>query len=279
MTVKIITDSTAYIDSKTQRDYNISVIPLNVHFGQEVYEETSLPYDYFYDRIEREKVFPFSSPPSFEKVYSVFREAVAQGEEVLGIFISKQLSETFNTAVKVREELLGIYPDASITIIDSKNTCMALGLPVIAAAQAAQEGKNLYTIVDMVSEIIDKMHFYFIPVNLDYLRKGGRIGEASSLTNLFPQVPVLYTNNGRISVLKKDLNPENALEQLLSLLYNDFKSKGLQQVVIHHIHCHYKAVNLAQDIKLRYGIKVPVLGIGPVIGLHAGPGTVGIVYY
>lgn len=142
MAVKLVTDSTAYIDQKTQKDLDIKIVHLSVHFPDESFDETMVPYDYFYQKIEKDKVIPTSSQPTLKEIYDAFKEIILRGEEVLGIFLSAKMSGTYDSALNAKQMLLEEYPKARIEVLDSKNNCMALGIQVIEAAMAAKSGKK-----------------------------------------------------------------------------------------------------------------------------------------
>jgi DegV family protein with EDD domain len=148
MTVRIVTDSTAYLSEEILEKYDIQVASLGVSFPDEFFLETEVDYDYFYERIDREAALPTSSQPAPGSFYKIFETLINEGHQVLGIFISSGISGTCSSAANAREMIGEKYPEARIEIIDSLNVCMGLGLQVIAAAQAAQEGKDMEEVME-----------------------------------------------------------------------------------------------------------------------------------
>jgi DegV family protein with EDD domain len=279
MSIKVITDSTSYIDPLMQRDLDITVIPLSVHFPDESFRENEVDYDYFYRKIDREGIIPTSSQPPQGEIEAIFHGYVAQGHSVLAIFISSAMSGTYNAALSARAIIQQEYPLAQIEIIDSRTNCMAMGLMVLAAAQAVQAGKPLPEAAAVARETLLRTKFYFVPAGLEYLKKGGRIGGAAALLGSLLQIkPILYVLNGKTAVLEKTRGTRAAINRMLGLLDYDVKHHGLSRVVVHHISCPDKAAELAQAIKIRYDLDPAVLPIGPVIGLHVGPGTLAVIY-
>ena len=279
MAVKLVTDSTAYIDQKTQKDLDIKIVHLSVHFPDESFDETMVPYDYFYQKIEKDKVIPTSSQPTLKEIYEVFKKIILRGEEVLGIFISAKMSGTYALALSAKQMLMEEYPKARIEILDSKNNCMALGIQVIEAAMAAKSGKKMLEVIAIAQNIMKRIRFYFVPASLEYLIKGGRIGGASALIGSLLQIrPILYVNDGMTDVLERVRSTRKAIDRMLKLLNDDVKKHGLKHLVVHHINDDQQGRALADKLGKLYNRDVPVLPIGPVIGLHVGPGTVGIVY-
>ena len=178
MTVNLVTDSTSYIDEVTQKNLNIKIVPLSVHFPDESYDETDVSYDYFYNKIETDHVIPSSSQPTPGQIYEVFKEIVARGDKVLGIFLSSKMSGTYDTALSARQMILEEYPEACIEIMDSKTNSMAMGLQVIEAATAAQAGQIMKEVIAAACHIRERIRLYFVTDSLKYLIKVGRIGGA-----------------------------------------------------------------------------------------------------
>jgi DegV family protein with EDD domain len=279
MSIKIVTDSTAYLDTALQLELDITVIPLSVHFADESFRETEVDYDYFYRKIEREGIIPTSSQPPQGEIEAVFRHYVSQGHSILALFISAEMSGTYNSALSARATIEAEYPAAQIEIIDSRTNCMAMGCAVIAAAQEAQKNTSLMQAAERARATLHRTKFYFVPASLEYLKKGGRIGGAAALLGSLLQIkPILYVDKGRTEVLEKARGTKAALKRLLSLLDSDLRSKGIEKVLVHHISCAGQARELAEIIHAHYGLQATLSAIGPVIGLHVGPGTLGIVY-
>ncbi|MGI6597088.1 MAG: DegV family protein [bacterium] len=279
MAVKLVTDSTSDIHRQTQRELDITVIPLTVHFPDESFVEGEVPLDYFYDKLDRSPVIPTSSQPSQGEIQAVFGRLLAAGHDILAIFLSSRISGTYETALGAKEAILKECPEAKIEIIDSLNTAMALGYPVIEAAKEAQTGKSLAEITKLARQSVERMRFYFIPATLEYLRKGGRIGSAAALVgSILDLKPILYYANGLTAVAKKVRSMRAAVQHMLGILEADSKAHGLQAVIVQHINNLNQAKEVAQTILDRYGLAAPIVAVGPVVGLHVGSGTIGIIY-
>lgn len=279
MAIKLVTDSTSYIEEKTRKELDITTVNLSVNFPDESFDETKVDYDYFYNKIHKEQTIPTSSQPPLGTIYETFKEIVARGEQILGIFLSAQMSGTYETAMRAREMALEEYPEARIELLDSKMNCMALGLQVIEAAVAAQAGKTMEEVMEIAFWIRERVHFFFVPASLEYLIKGGRIGGAAAILGSLLQIkPILYVNDGMTDMRDRVRGGRAALKCLQSLLHEDAKKFGLKHLLVHNIHDPEKGNALAQNLSQIYNREVLNLAIGPVIGCHVGPGTVGIVY-
>ncbi|HWP96972.1 MAG TPA: DegV family protein [Syntrophomonadaceae bacterium] len=281
MGIRVLTDSTSYIDAETQKESDIIVIPLSVHFPDESFLETEVDQSYFYNKIERTGIIPTSSQPSQGQIYEIFREIVSAGDDILAIFISAAMSGTYATALSVKDQLLREFAGAVIEVLDSHTNCMALGLQVIAAARVVQGGGSMKAAMDAAQRVQDTVHFYFVPDTLEYLKKGGRIGTASCLLGSILNIRPILTvdmSKGMTHLLEKARGASNALKRIMTFIDQDYVKFGLNVLVVHHINAPEKANRLKQTLSDLYHLPITVCSIGPVIGLHTGLGTVGVVY-
>jgi len=264
-----------------QEELDIEIIPLSVHFSDESFIETEVDYGYFYQKIEKTGEIPTSSQPPPGQFIAAFQKALSRGDHIVGIFISSTMSGTWATALNVKKQLMEQYPEARMEIIDSHTNCMALGLQVLEAARIAKAGGNIDAVVKAAQYIHDRVHFYFVPETLEYLRKGGRIGTASALLGTLLNIrPILTVDmaKGMTHLLEKARGTSNAVKRMLYIMEEDHKKYGLKEIIVHHINAPEKARQLRQVLIDRYGLPVNILSIGPVIGLHTGLGTIGMVY-
>lgn len=279
MKVKIVTDSTAYIDPEVLKRLDITEVSLYVNFPDESFKETEVDHSYFYNKISREGIIPTSSQPSPGEFFKAFTGILDKDYDVLGIFISSELSGTFSSALAAKQMVSLERGRDRIELLDSRFTCMAMGLAVIAAAQAAREGKELKEVCEVARSILHRVRFYFVPATLAYLQKGGRIGGAAALLGSILQIkPVLHLLNGRVDVFERARGSKASLDRILGLLEDDAHEFGLEKVALHHVLCEEKVRPTADLISSRYGQEVTLHPIGPVIGLHVGPGAYGIIY-
>ena len=279
MTVTLLTDSTSYLGDEIKKELNIKMVSLNLTFGNDSMREIDIDNDRFYKMMATNGI-PTSSQPSVGDIYNEMLEVVEKGNSLCCIFLSSDMSGTLATGQIAKEMVMEKYSDAKIEIVDSRSNCMQLGFAVIMAAKAAKAGKTLEQVKEAALENIKRSRFLFIPENLDYLKKGGRIGGASALIgNLFKIIPILTVENGKTTILMKVRTKKNAVSAMTDTMLQDISNYDLGEIVVQHIDCLDEARELAKMIKEKLKVNIEIMDIGPVIGLHVGPGTIAIAYY
>lgn len=280
MAIKIVTDSTSYIPVEFINKYDISVVSLNVIMNGESTREIDLDTETFYSKLEESNEIPSSSQPSPDEIYNTFETLIKEGNSIVGIFISSDMSGTVSSANLIKNMLLEKYPTAQIEIVDSRSNCMQMGYVAIEAAKAAKSGKSLKEVLKVCNSVINNSRFLFTPDTLEYLKKGGRIGGASALLGtLFQIKPILTVLDGKTTVFTKVRTKKKAVDTLVNTLVSDLEGKELGGVIVHHINCPAEGLMLAEKIKEKIGVPVEIDTIGPIIGLHVGPGSIGIAYF
>lgn len=279
MSVKIITDSTSYINDEVAKSMNIEKLSLFVTFNEDSIKELDISNEEFYKRMEAEGI-PISSQPATGEMLEMFENVIKNGDSLVGVFISSDMSGTYQSALMVKDMVLENYPDARIEIIDSRSNSMQLGFSVLEGAKLANSGGSFDEVVERVKHINKASRFIFIPDNLDYLHKGGRIGGAGALLgNVFSITPILTVKNGNADTLQTVRTKKRAVKTMVDKLLADNEKYTVKEVVVHHINCIDEAESLLDAVKEHLDVNVSIADIGPVIGVHVGPGAVGLAYY
>lgn len=280
MGVKLVTDSTSYISEELINKYNISIASLNVILQGKSYREVNLDNKYFYEVMDQSEEIPTSSQPSIDELLDVFKSIVKSGDNVVGVFLSSDMSGTYSSAHLAKNMVLEEYPDARIEIIDSRTNCMQMGFQVIEGARAAKEGKSIEEVVEVVNNVFKSSRFLFVPDTLRYLKKGGRIGGAAALFGTILQIrPILTVRDGVTSVFEKVRTKKKAVNAIVDKVLDDIKNYGLGDVIVHHINCEEEGRELAKRLEEELNIPIRIQSIGPIIGLHVGPGSIGVAYF
>ena len=277
--VAVVTDSTAYLPSDLLKKYNITVTPLSLIWGNETfYDGVDILPDEFYKRLATSKTMPTTSQVSIATHKGAFEKLLDEGYNVLGIFMSAKLSGTVQSAVQARE----LLPKAAdkIAVVDSKTTAMAMGFHVLTVARAAQEGANLVECLKLEEECKLRTGVYFVVDNLEFLYRGGRIGGAQALMGLALKIkPVLEIRDGRIDSVEKVRTKRKALERMIALVSHQVDGRTPVRLGAIHANAEAEARAMLETVTTKLNpVETILTSVSPVIGTHAGPGTVGLAY-
>ncbi|KAF0208480.1 MAG: DegV family protein [Actinomycetota bacterium] len=280
MSVSIVTDSTSYLPQEDREKYNITVVPLSVILDGVTYVEGTPFAEGFFAALAASKAFPTSSQPSISDFVDAFTAPVARGDEVVGVFLSSEMSGTYSTALLARDMVLAEHPGAVIEIVDSRSNCMELGYAVLAAAEAVAGGADAAGAADAAKRMVARTRFLFVPDTLEYLRRGGRMGGAQALLGTLLQIrPILTVADGRTQVFAKVRTKRKALTEMVAAFSRDIEAKGFGGVAVHHIVDEAEGAELAALVEAVVSVPVRIIPIGPTIGMHVGPGTAALVYH
>jgi DegV family protein with EDD domain len=277
--VAVVTDSTAYLPAEELSKNGITVTPQVLIWGEETFQDgiDILP-DQFYSRLANAKVMPTTSQVAIVTMKETFEKLIEAGYDVLGIFISSSLSGTIQSAIQGREML----PKAAskIEIVDSRSTSMAMGFQALAAARAAKSGATLSECKQLAEEAIKHTGVYFVVDTLEFLRRGGRIGGAQALLGTALNIkPVLTLLDGKIESVDKVRTKSKAIERLVELIVTDIGGRTPVRLATLHANAESEARTvLEKAAKLLNPVEKVLSSVSPVIGTHAGPGTIGLAY-
>ena len=276
--LRIVTDSSADLSRDLLDAMGIQVVPLKVHFGTTTYREgEDLGSTEFYQLLSQAEQLPTTSQPSAGDFYEMYAPLTANGDSVLSIHISSKLSGTCQSALAAKDML----PEADIIVIDSLSASAGHGMVVLAAAEAVRKGKGRDEVIALVERVIKGLEIVFVVDTLEYLQKGGRIGGAAALAGtLLNLKPLLEIRDGRVEPLAKVRTRKKALRRALEVLAKRFDGQDSLRMMVLHAECPEGAEQLAQQVRERFGCtSLQLAEIGPVIGTHAGPGTLGLAAY
>jgi DegV family protein with EDD domain len=277
--VAVITDSTAYLPDALLKAHNISIVPQVLIWGDETFRDgVDIMPDDFYRRLETAKVMPTTSQVSIVDMKTAFERLLESDYDILGIFISSKLSGTMQSASQALEML----PKAAgkIAIVDSNSTAMAMGFHVLMAARAAQAGANLDDCRKLAEKARDHTGVFFVVDTLEFLRRGGRIGGAQALLGSALNIkPILELRDGRIESVEKVRTKRKALDRMIDLVVQQVANRTPVRLATLHANAENEAHVALSEAALRLQpIESVFASVSPVIGTHAGPGTIGIAY-
>ena len=276
--IKVVTDSTADLPESLIKELNITVVPLRVRFGDMLYREgIDISTKTFFEKLKQSPELPRTSQPSPGEFQEIYEGLACDGSSIISIHLSSHLSGTYQAAQLAKSS----RPELDITVIDSKQVSMGLGMIVLAAARAAKEGKTKAELLAIVEKVINRMQTYIVVDTLEYLQKGGRIGKASALMGAVLNIkPILTIADGVITPFEKARGKTRALERIVELVRDYSDKNGLMRCAIVHADTLDEAVNLHG--KVIAGIRhceVIISEIGAVVGTHGGPGTIAVFLY
>ncbi|RME91261.1 MAG: DegV family protein [Anaerolineae bacterium] len=277
--VAIVTDSTAYLPEELVKKYHLTILPQLLIWGEETLEDgVDIQPEEFYNRLKTAKQMPTTSQVTPAAMQKAFTRLLEEGYDVLGIFISSKLSGTIQSALQARDALNS--GKDKVEIVDSQSTAMAMGFHVLSAARAAAEGASLAECKAIAEKARQHTGVYFVVDTLEFLHRGGRIGGAQrflgSALNLKPLLAII---DGRVEAVERIRTKRKALKRLLEVIGEHVEGKSPVRLATLHANAPQEARELLDKASEMFNPVESIFSeVSPVIGTHAGPGTVGLAY-
>lgn len=274
--MRIVTDSAADLTAEDIQRWNIHVIPLMIGFPDGEIGSHAISADEFYDRLRAmAPEAPSTSQPSPATFMEAYR-AIADGdEEILSIHVSSGLSGTWNAARLAAQQT----NDRNVTVIDAFTLSPAQRFQVLAAAMAIKAGWTTAQIVERLEAMRHASEAIFTLETLDYLARGGRIGRVQALAGSLLRIkPIIHvdTNDGKYSTVGRARTMTQALRSITTHLKTRYGNEPLWATVIHG-QLADKANELDAMLRAELNLQqVDMIRISPVLGVHTGPGVVGV---
>ena len=273
MTVKIVTDTLSDITGDLARELGITIVPLYVRFGKQIFRDrVEITSEEFYRRLVNENALPSTTQPTPNDFAEVYQKLVQETDEILVIVVSSKLSGTFQSATQAKDYVKG---KCRIEIVDSSTVAMAEGLIVMSAARAVKEGANLAKVAEMARGAVPRSHLVAYFDTLKYLAKGGRIGKAQGLLGSVLSVkPILTVKDGEMAPLTR----VRSLNAGLDYLYNIAAGfKNIEAMAVEHATTPRDADALVARLGTLYPVeRIYRSVISPVIGTYAGPNALAL---
>ena len=280
----ILTDSSADLGAELVQQLDVQVLPLSFILNQHTYhnypDNREMDPHLFYEKLRAGEVATTAAVNVAEYVDAV-EPLLQAGHDVLILAFSSGLSTTYNSSVIAAEELREKYPDRKVYTVDTLCASLGQGLLVYLAAQERARGKTIEEVRDWAEA--NKLHLchQFTVDDLHFLKRGGRISATTAVLGSMLQIkPVLHVDDeGHLINIAKARGRQASLKALVDKMEQTAIDPAAQTVFISHGDCLEDAQAVAQMVKDRMGVKEVYLNhIGPVIGAHAGPGTVALFY-
>jgi DegV family protein with EDD domain len=272
--VHIVTDSACDLTDQLVKEHNVTVVPLTIRFGTEELEDRrQLTPTEFWERCRGKGDLPQTAAPSPGAFQAAFQQAADEGADgVLCLTISSKVSGTYGSAVTAADTFTSI----PVRVIDTFSLTMGQGLLVIAAAEAAAAGATMEDLVTATEDRIPRTRIYGVLGGLEHLQRGGRIGGARALVGSLLNIkPVIQLKDGEVAEESKQRTRARALAYMTAKVAAE---APLERIAVADGACD----DFADVVASLEGIStdhplVPV-DLGPVVGTHAGPNTVGVCY-
>ena len=281
---QLFCDSNCELWHTTVKELGLNVIKMPYMLGdEERFYDMGEAHDFkgFFDKM-REGATPKTSALNEYAYTEYFEPILARGEDIYYITFSHQMSGTFNAMKNVIAQLKEKYPEREIRFKDSKLISLGSGFITYYGALQYKNGATMDELDAYLDDLIAHTATYFVVDDLTYLHRGGRVsGVSKVLGNLLGIKPILYFNEeGKIININKAKGRRKALTTLLGYM----KAKGSEldkyKVFVMQADCEEVANAFAESIRAQFGdLDITVQPIGPVIGAHCGPGTVGLIFH
>lgn len=275
--VAIITDSTAYIPKDILANLNITVAPQVLIWGNETLRDgVDIQPEAFYNRLQKSTVMPTTSQVTIGQFKDMFSNLLDEGKQVLALLISTKLSGTIDSAVQAKDML----PGAPIEIVDSKTTAMALGFQVLTVARAADSGASLAECKALAEKSTEHVGVVFAVDTLEFLHRGGRIGGGQRfLGTVLNMKPILEVTGGRVEGIERVRTRSKSLSRLVEIIEERIGGRKPVRLATLHANSPEDARALLEMANSRLNAVESIISeVSPVVGTHAGPGTVGLAF-
>ncbi|MFQ5997373.1 MAG: DegV family protein [Dehalococcoidales bacterium] len=269
MPVKVVTDSVSDLPPQVVKELGITIIPLNVRFGEKVYRDgIDITSEQFYRELVDSKVLPVTSVPAPGAFAEAYNKLAEETDEILVIALSSKLSGTYEVA---RQSVGLMERKCRVEVIDSQWAVMAQGFLVIAAAKAAQAGANLDEVLEVVRGNMTRVDIRAAFDTLEYLRRGGRIGAAQAFLGSALRIhPIITMKDGLVEPAGRARSRAKAMDHLyqFAMGYSHIEGMAVEEAA-----CPDDADLLIERLSDKFPKeRIYRTKTTPVIGTHTGPG-------
>ncbi len=277
--LRIVMDSAGDLPAEWIKEYQIDIIPLNVHMDEEIFQENvDLSIDQFYDWVEKTGRIPKTSQPSPHQVIELYRKIAQPGDVILSVHLTSKLSGTYESAVMAAREL--VNEPYQIIPFDTLAGTGIQGYMCREARQMDRDGAGIEQIIKRLEQIRDQSEIIFTLDTLDFAQKSGRVQKLESfLASVLNIKPIVSLKEGALAAGDKVRTRKAALEFILQEMADIMGDKLINAAII-HAHDLKTALEMSERIKELLNIKdIFIEELSIAIAANLGPGTIGIVAY
>jgi DegV family protein with EDD domain len=273
--ITVITDSGSDVPADIAQELGIKIIPLQINYKDRSYRDgVDIDSDAVYARLSTE--VPTTSLPKGEDILELLKQLEREGTtHVLAVVLSSGLSGTYNLM-----RLMATETNVKMAVLDTKNIGIGSGMSAIAAARMVKAGKSFEEILSAMPEVIRKTKVFFVLQTLEYLQKGGRIGKVTAIVGTaFDLKPIITCNaEGIYTTVTKARGRKLSLNRLKELILEQAQGASSYSLAFAHGMALEELTKLKADLSAKLpGIKETYVGpCSPALGVHTGPGLLGI---
>jgi DegV family protein with EDD domain len=274
----IVTDSAADMPSDWPQEYEIQIVPINIHFGDRTYlQGVDLSDEDFYQLVEESGSVPKTSQPTPFQFKEFYRRIAQDGDTILSLHVTSKLSGTFDSAVTAARELSGSY---QILPFDSGCGSAGLGMMCREARLLARAGATTQRIINRLFQIRQGLHIVLTLDKLDYARMSGRVGTLqAALASALNVKPIVVLKDGVLEMTERVRTRSKALSRVLELLHNRFDREPVNIAAV-HARDPESAGTLLERAKILFDVRNWIMtDLAISVAANLGPGTVGLVVY
>ncbi len=278
MKITLITDSTCDLNPSFLKEQNILFAPLKVLFKDREYiDKIDLTNPEFYALMRESKELPTTSQVNPGEFYDLFAKEVEEGNQVIGVFLSSELSGTYNSAV-IAKEMVG---SDKIHLIDSRTVSFALGFMIVRIKALIDSGADINTVITFAKDMIAHNQLYGMLDTLENLKKGGRLSSGTAMIGKVLNLkPIIEVKDGLVNVAEKARGSRKGLSWMIDQVEAAYPGGKIAEIAIAHANNEEKLKEFKLLLLEKFEIsKIYEIEIGSVVGTHAGEGAIGVTFF
>lgn len=274
--LRIVTDGAADFPVGWEEEFNIQIVPINIHFGEETFlQYIEMNLEEFYTKVDTGSVFPKTSQPSPHQFSEFYKTIAEEGDTILSIHVTSKLSGTYASAVAAADDLRGKY---DVVPFDSAGGSLGIAFMCRAARQMERAGKRIEEIVAHLEDMRERIQIILTLDNLEYARRSGRVGTLSAaLASLLNVKPIAVLKDGVLNMVEKVRTRKASLDRVLEMGKDAFGDRPVHLGVV-HARDPESGESLLEEAKKQFNYKDAVYSdLSISLAINLGPGTVGLV--
>ena len=276
--LRIITDGAADLPLGWKEEFDIQIVPINIHFGEETYlQYVEMDLEGFYNKVDSGSVFPKTSQPSPHQFVEFYKKIAKKGDTILSVHVTSKLSGTYASAVAAAEEVRDLF---RVFPVDSAGGSLGIAFMCRAARMMERAEKSVEEIVQHLETIREKVEIFLTLDTLDYARRSGRVGTLSAaLASVLNVKPIAVLKDGVLNMTEKVRTRKSSLKRILEMGKESFGDRPVHLGVV-HARDPEAGASLLEEAKKRFNVKDAVQAdLSVSLAINLGPGTVGLVLF